>query len=164
MDGSTKININVILCANSDEKVTKIENIFNVLKRQTDDKLTFDIVTVINAFGGNGSKEAFTLVYAFVKHENNNNSQINIVDVESYEIKNEVDDITLKEFNTNMNRGQIYSRKHIDNMYFPGAGQYELQIYKFNDEVDQGVLDKIRTTDTYDDNVECVVNFEIVEE
>lgn len=160
MEKLTKININVILCANSDEKVTNIENIFNVLKRQANDRQTFDIITVINAIGVDESSETFTLVYAFVKQDDKS-SQINIADVASFEIKNEFNDEFSKY--SNISQGQMYSRIHIDNRYFPGAGQYELQIYKFEGEVDSEKIDKIRKTGEYEDKIECIVNFEIVE-
>lgn len=160
MEKLTKININVILCANSDEKVTNIENIFNVLKRQANDRQTFDIVTVINAIGVDESSETFTLVYAFVKHDDKS-LQINIADVASFEIKNEFNDEFSKY--SNISQGQMYSRTHIDNMYFPGIGEYELQVYKFEGEVDKEKIDKIRKTNEYEDMVECILNFEIVE-
>lgn len=159
MGNNFKININTILCANADEKVSNIEKIFNVLKQTSENTVSFDVVTVMSAVGKHEDMKEFTLVYAFLKKETATTAQISIAGMEEFEIElgnpNKEDDETYT--------SQFLSVRHVRDAYFPGSGMYELRVYKFEDEVGEEVLEEIRMSNKHEDKIECVSSFKIID-
>lgn len=126
-------NINTILCGECDKEIANIQNIFDILYVDESNTATFNIVTFINAMRCDEQK--FGLYYYIEKLEKDScqvayvcNSRHRRAQGEERQEKVEfpetrIDGVTIRSTNFRIN-----------DFAFPGEGNYELMVYKYDDE------------------------------
>lgn len=160
-----KLNFNILLCREADDDLTFIKDIFDTIQMGEENKISFDIVTLIN---GTTNESKINLICAIEQLDNAshnpNERQATIVNQFTLEksgqnIKN--DNGTGKLGSEEM-RMEFNSVQHVSGMYFPGKGSYEFQIYRYGDnEINQN-KDSINFSDLNKDHLECAYSFEIL--
>ncbi len=125
-------NISTILCGECDKEITNIQNIFDILYIDDSNTASFNIVTFINAIRCDEQK--FGLYYYIEKLEKKScqmayvcNSRHQRAQSEEEQAENEfpetrIEGVTIKS-----------TRFRISDFYFPGEGNYELMVYKYDD-------------------------------
>lgn len=121
-------NINVLLCQNTNQEVTQIDNVFNKLVVNKDNPYgKFEIITIMNAIGSTEKKIAlyYFMELLDVKHPKVMylcKSMIKRAPSSDSEFKTSLPGITQK----NM-------KMKIDKCFFPQEGNYEVKVYKYDD-------------------------------
>lgn len=163
-----KININVLLCRDADDNLTYIHDIFDTIKIGDDNKVSFDIVILIN---GHTDKSVINLVCAIEQLDNRSNNQKNrqavvlkAVAIEKLDQPDKSRNSTRKLSSENncMEFSTVYHEKGIN---FPGKGAYEFQIYMYSEDEIGKIISKgneLRFSDLSKDNLECTYFFEIL--
>lgn len=122
-------NINLLLCQNTNQDITKIDNVFNKLVVNKDKPYgKFEIITILNSIRSTESKIALYyfmelldekhpkvmyLCKSMIKRKTHNDS----------EMKTSMPGITQKNI-----------RLEINKCLFPQAGNYEIKVYKYDDD------------------------------
>lgn len=130
--------VNVLLCGKCDKSIENVNNIFNKLYINEENKAHFDIVTIISAVGCD--EKQFGLYYFIEQITKTVNKVAYLGSTIHYREENEDNDT--------MERGETYAssvkgavfkthRMRIGSCEFPGVGEYELKVFKFdNDEME----------------------------
>lgn len=154
-------NINVILCDNIDSTLKNITNIFDVVKADKDNKISFSAVVFINGIEWN--VKSFALYYFIEKVEDSKCAFIG-----SSEFFNSEEDTETSRGKvlkgTHANMGQSIDAMSFKSVYVPGPGTYELQIYKYDDESMVNLFEKNldeRLEYAIDDKLVAAYTFEV---
>lgn len=128
-------NINAILCGECDKEIVNIQNIFDVLYIDENNTATFSIVTFINAMRCNEQK--FGLYYYIEKLEKDNYQIAYVCNSRHHREQNEEEQEEVELPETRIDSVTIKAtRFKINDFLFPGEGNYELMVYKYdNDDV-----------------------------
>lgn len=131
-------NISTILCGECDKEITNIQNIFDILYIDDSNRASFDIVTFINAMGCD--EQRFGLYYYIEKLDKDSCQIVYVCNSRHQRAKNEVIQ-EKKEFPETRIEGVTIksTRFTIDDFYFLGEGNYELMVYKYDDEAAEPV-------------------------
>lgn len=124
-------NINSFLCESADENVTNIKNIFDTLRVKKNGSTSFTIVTILNGFQCDESN--FRLYYFIEQMGNDKMAYLgnSYFEREAGEKQN---------CNENKKMGRVEEsvsmmiKAEVLHMDFPASGQYELQVYKYDNE------------------------------
>lgn len=137
-------NINTILCGECDKDVVNVQNIFDVLYIDDSNIASFNIVTFINSI--KCDEQRFGLYYYIEKLEKNSCQVAYVCSSRHKREKNE-ENQEEKEFSETTVEGVTVksTRFKIDDFCFPGEGNYELMVYKYDDE-DAQPIDKNNST------------------
>lgn len=126
-------NINVILCDQVDDSLTNITNIIDVVTLNEESMATITAVIFINGIEWMVNK--FTLYFFVEKLDPDGNKMAYIGNSEFQTLEGvKKRSNGSDEFGSRMNNSQSISEMKFENMYFPGPGAYELQIYKYENE------------------------------
>ena len=126
-------NINTILCGECDKEITNIQNIFDILYIDESNTATFNIVTFINAMKCDEQK--FGLYYYIEKLEQDSYQVAYLCNSRHQRVQNEEEGDRTKFVKTRLDGVTIKStRFRINDFCFPGEGNYELMVYKYDDE------------------------------
>lgn len=134
-----KWSVNILLCEECDENITNIKNIFDILYVDYKERLeaSFDIVTIINAIKSDEKK--FGLYY-FIEKVKGQESQIAFLCHAIHKRTSEALKNSIGNNPKSTVEGVVFTttRLKIRNCYFPGLGNYEIKVYKFdNDEAEE---------------------------
>lgn len=162
-----RININMLLCREADDDLTYIHDIFDTIKIGDDNKVSFDIVTLIN---GHTDKSVINLIYAIEQLDNESHNQkkcqaalfksISLKKLKQ-NVKNGNNTRKLGSENNCMEFSAVY---HGKGMYFPGKGAYEFQIYMYSEDEIKEITSKgneLKFEDLNKENLVCTYSFEL---
>lgn len=126
-------NINVILCEKIDDSLKNITNISDVISMDENENISFTAVVFIN--GIEWEVEKFGLYYFLVNVDSNKIAFIGSSDfINDKEEKKRSNGSS--EYSKHNNSAQAITDMRFEELYVPGKGNYELQIYKYeNDEI-----------------------------
>lgn len=157
-------NINAILCGKCDKDIVDLQNIFDVLYVDENNTASFNIVTFISALGCDEQK--FGLYYYIEKLEEGN-EKVAYVCRSMHERKEEESGGKESDYRRSTVEGVTIksTRFIIDEFCFPGEGNYELKVYKYDN-------DKVQSCETEndgspmqfvkDDNLVTIYPFKVV--
>lgn len=147
--------VNVLLCRECDKNIENINNIFNKLYIDEENKASFDIVTIISAIGCD--EEQFGLYYFIEQLTETVNKVAYLGSTVHYRKKDAHNGVWKSEedFASSV-EGTTFKthRMSIKSCEFPEVGEYELKVFKFdNDEAKIiGEDHEDEASQFYDDN------------
>lgn len=126
------------MCEECDESISNIRNIFDTIYINPKERseASFDIVTIANAI--KSDEEKFGLYY-FIEKVEGRKSQIAFLNHAIFKRSEEAAKNSIGNIPKSTVEGAVFttSRLQIRNCYLPGPGDYEIKVYKFdNDEVE----------------------------
>lgn len=127
-------NFNILLCRKADENITGIENIFNKLETNDDDRASFMMVMLMNAIGCDEDRFA---IHFFVEKLEKKRKRIAYLCSSFYQKTDESEDsFSCDVPGTTDVDGTAYdtTRFVFKNWYFPGAGDYIIKAYKYDND------------------------------
>ena len=134
-----KWNINSFLCESADEKVTNIKNIFDTLRIKKDGTASFTIVTMLNAFKCDES--SFRLYYFMEQLDKDQMAYLGNSYFERDSSKS-LSSSRPKSSGCVESAVSMMIRVDVKGVNFPSTGQYELQVYKYDNTDAENIDDK----------------------
>ena len=130
-----RLNINILLCEKCDADMSNIYNIFDTIRIDEEKKASFSIVTQISGFGKKYNKWGLFFFIEKAKEEKIQGSYSylgRVIIEKGQEVKR-----------SSCGHVQLSSQDEVfqelfpfdlKQVYFPGAGNYEIQVYLYEDE------------------------------
>lgn len=134
-----KWNINMLLCREVDENTVNIKEIFNKLYLDNKNRASFVIITLLNAIS---SDEKNFKLYYFLEKVEGNGSKITLLGSTQFTKmlnNNQVNKKNVKTYVKGLSNAITHMR--IDECEFIGPGNYEIKIYKFDNEDEKKIAD-----------------------
>ncbi len=124
-------NINSFLCKQADDNITNIRNIFNKIEVKNNDTASFCIITLLNAF--QSDEKNFRLYYFIEQMGEDKRAYVgNQSLTRDTEMKKDSNgECVMARIDSSVS---VMLKAEIQNVYFPKTGQYELQVYKYDNE------------------------------
>lgn len=132
-------NINSFLCEKVDDDITNIKNIFDTVTIKKDKRTNFYIVTLLNAF--ESDEKSFRLYYFLQFMEEGDIAYLgNHYLRKGAEVKkNKAGEPMKARIEKSVS---TMLKAEIENVNFPKSGQYELQVYKYDNDDAEDIDDK----------------------
>lgn len=127
-------NINAILCEKTDSEITDIKNIFDTLRLKKGNTAAFTIITFLNAIRSDEDKFGLYYFIERIPDEKEKNALRTYLGNTIYVKDKDVGKNRLGEKicgSAEHSVSKMVSEK-IEGIDFPSAGQYELQVFKYD--------------------------------
>lgn len=139
-------NINIILCDSIDSSLKNINNIMDVIPLNENNTISFTTVTFINGIEWNVN--GFGLYYYIQNLDKNKTAYLGCIEFETDEEQKKRSNGS-SEKGSHENSSQLIADMRFDSVNVPGAGAYEIQVFKYeNDEMvdlsDKGIEECIK--------------------
>jgi len=121
-------NVNILLCGECDKDVVNIKNVFNKIYVDENNMAKFDIVTILNAI--ECDEEKFGLYYFIEQIDEKKMAFIG----DTIHYKDDEDSVSDERFCTVRGVVSQADRMRINECEFPGIGNYEIRVYKYDNE------------------------------
>lgn len=155
-------NVNIILCEKIDSDLKNITNIFDVVKMDDNNNISFTAVVFIN--GIEWQVDEFVLYFFLVNVDENKMALLGASEFLN-DKENKFRSNGSQEVSNHPNCGQSISHMQFEDIFVPEKGNYELQVYKYENEKAIDLSDEESTSGieyAKDENLVCSYAFEVV--
>lgn len=121
-----KVNFNMILCESADENTSNINNIFDVITMDDEQRISFTVAVFINAI--EWDVDRFKLYFFVQNLDKGLSTYLGSADFSNEKSQKKRSNGNY-EFGSRKNMGQFTTNFLVEKLYIPEAGSYEIQLY-----------------------------------